>query len=39
VFRLRRTAALGGEEAAIEHWQMKRDGSRRGVIEIVVESP
>jgi hypothetical protein len=39
VFWLRRAAALGGEEAAIEHWQVKRDGSRRGVIEIVVESP
>jgi hypothetical protein len=39
VFWLRRAAALGGEEAAIEHWQRKRDGSRRGVIEIVGESP
>ncbi len=39
VFWLRRAAALGGEQAAIEHWQVKRDGSRRGVIEIVAESP
>ena len=39
VFWLRRSAALGGEQAAVEHWQLKRDGSRRGVVEIVPESP
>ena len=39
VFWLRRSAAFGGEQAAIEHWQIKRDGSRRGVVEIVRESP
>lgn len=37
VFRLRRLAALGGEEQAIAGWQVKRDGTRRGIIEIVEE--
>ena len=39
VFWLRRLAALEGEIATIEHWQMKRDGSLRGIIEIVPEAP
>jgi hypothetical protein len=39
VFWLRRLAALGGEEQAIADWQVKRDGNRRGIVEIVSESP
>jgi len=35
VFWLRRAAALGGEEATIAYWQMKRDGGRRGIVEVV----
>jgi len=35
VFWLRRLAALDGEDAAIAHWQVKRDGSRRGIVEII----
>lgn len=35
VFWLRRLAAVGGEHAAVEHWQIKRDGSRRGIVEVV----
>ena len=35
VFWLRRAAALGGEEAMIEHWQIKRDGTHRGILEVV----
>jgi hypothetical protein len=31
-------AALGGEQEAIEHWQIKRDGSQRGIVEIVPEA-
>lgn len=27
-------AAVGGEQAAIEDWQIKRDGTERGVVEI-----
>lgn len=34
VFWMRRLAAFGGEQAAIEDWQIKRDGNRRGIIEI-----
>jgi len=35
IFWLRRLAALEGEQAAIEHWQMKRDGTRRGIVEVI----
>ena len=31
---LRRLAALEGEQAAVEYWQVKRDGQRRGVVQI-----
>ena len=37
VFWLRRLAALGGEEQVIAGWQIKRDGTYRGIIEIVEE--
>ena len=37
VFWLRRLAALGGEDAAIDGWQTKRDGTRRGIVEIIEE--
>ena len=39
VFWLRRPAALGGEEETVAHWQIKRNGERRGIIEIVEEEP
>lgn len=35
VFWVRRLAALGGEEAAIADWQIKRDGTERGIMEII----
>lgn len=35
VFWIRRMAAIGGEQAALEHWQIKRDGSKRGIVEVV----
>jgi hypothetical protein len=35
VFWIRRAAALGGEEATIAHWQIKRDGGKRGIVEVV----
>ena len=34
IFWVRRLGALGGEQAAIEDWQIKRDGSRRGLVEV-----
>ena len=37
VFWVRRMAAYGGEQAAIEDWQIKRDGMHRGIIEIKAE--
>lgn len=35
VFWIRRAAALGGEDATIAHWQIKRDGTKRGILEII----
>ncbi len=37
VFWMRRMAAVGGEQAAIEDWQIKRDGTERGIVEITAE--
>ena len=37
VFWVRRAAAMGGEQAAIEDWQVKRDGTERGIVEITGE--
>ena len=36
VFWIRRMAAIGGEQAALEDWQIKRDRTRRGVVEVIV---
>ena len=33
--RVSRPAGFGGEQATIEFWQTKRDGGKRGIIEIV----
>jgi len=35
IFWLRRFATIGGEQAAIEDWQFKRDGTRRGIVEVI----
>jgi len=32
-----RRSTLGGEAATIDDWQTKRDGSRRGIVEILLE--
>lgn len=37
IFWIRRLAALNGEQATIEHWQIKRDGNQRGIVEIISE--
>ncbi len=37
VFWLRRVAVLGDEEIAVNHWQVKRDGTTRGLVEIMAE--
>jgi len=34
VFWIRRAAAIGGEQAALEHWQIKRDKTKRGIVEV-----
>ena len=35
VFWIRRMAAVGGEEATIEYWQVKRSGGKRGIVEVI----
>jgi hypothetical protein len=37
VFWTTRSGALGGAQAMIEYWQVRREGGRRGIIEIVGE--
>jgi len=37
VFWIRRLSALGGEDATIGYWQIKRDGTYRGIVEIIEE--
>jgi len=36
IFWLRRMIALDGEESAIEHWQLKRNGKKRGIVEVLI---
>jgi hypothetical protein len=35
VFWIRRLAAIGGEPEALQHWQIKRDNTRRGIVEVI----
>jgi hypothetical protein len=37
VFWTRRSGALGGEQKMIEHWQVRREGGLRGIVEIISE--
>jgi len=34
VFWIRRLAILDSEQKTIEHWQIKRDGAKRGIVEV-----
>src|SRR5262245_39806757 len=34
VFWIRKVAAIGGQQAAVEFWQTKRDGTLRGIVEV-----
>ena len=37
VFWVRHMAAIGGVQTAMEGWQVKRDGTERGIVEIIGE--
>src|SRR5579885_1760154 len=37
VFWAKRSGAIGGEQAMIEYWQVRREGGRQGIVEIVGE--
>ena len=39
VFWVRRPAAFGGDQTAVEYWQVRREGGRRGIVEITEEIP
>lgn len=39
VFWVRHRAAWPDEHAAVEFWQVKRGGGRRGVVEVIAEAP
>lgn len=34
IFWARRSGAMGGEQAMIEYWQVRREGGQRGIVEI-----
>ncbi len=36
IFWLRHVAALEGNDAAIEHRQVKRNGKKRGIVEVII---
>ncbi len=35
VFWNRKLAAIGGEQEAVKHWQVKRDNTLRGIVEVI----
>jgi hypothetical protein len=35
IFWVRRMAAFGGEDNAVAFWQVKRNGERRGIVEVI----
>lgn len=37
IFWTRRSGAIGGEQAMIEYWQVRREGGQRGIVEILPE--
>lgn len=39
IFWLRQFAALPDEEQAVLGWQIKRDGTRRGIVEVMEVQP
>ena len=35
IFWIKRLAAIDGEKEAVEYWQIKRDGTKRGIVEVI----
>lgn len=35
VFWIRRMAAIGGEQTTLEYWQIKRDKTKGGIVEVI----
>jgi hypothetical protein len=35
IFWIRRMAAIDGEEAALQYWQITREQTKRGIIEVI----
>jgi predicted nucleotidyltransferase len=36
IFWLRRMSLFEGEDAAVNYWQLKRDGNKRGIVEVLI---
>jgi hypothetical protein len=37
IFWCCRSGAIGGEQAMVEYWQIRREGGKRGIVEVVPE--
>jgi len=37
VFWTRPSGTIGGEQAMVEYWQSRREGGKRGIVEIIAE--
>ena len=35
IFWIRQIAAIDGEQTTVEYWQIKRDGTKRGIVEVI----
>ena len=35
VFWIWRLAAIGGKQEALQHWQIKRDNTQHGIVEVI----
>ena len=39
IFWIRKIAAIDGEQQSVEYWQIKRDNTRRGIVEVIHNDP
>ena len=39
IFWIRKQGTINGEQEAVEDWQIKRDNSRRGIVEVIHNDP
>lgn len=39
IFWIRKIAAINGEQQSVKYWQIKRDNTRRGIVEVIHNDP